>query len=157
MQEPVRVRVEVTKYQDLDGRIHDTLKEAESANERIRERNDPVLKFSRTYGGKRLLEKYGRSHYGIWEVRGEDNNADMGGSHHEPLLGFFQGTLEEVINKAYTLKGFTTWGGGGSIKLNTPEKVTVLSEPKSTFIDRREFSTVYPAMPGTRRSDNGEA
>lgn len=54
--------------------------------------------------------------YGLWEVRGEDANPDMGGHHHEPLLGYFEGRLIDVINYAVLLDRFYTWGSGGSIK-----------------------------------------
>ena len=35
--------------------------------------------------------------YGIWEARGEDPNCDLGGYHHTPLLGYFKGTLGDVM------------------------------------------------------------
>lgn len=145
MYKPVAVQVEVTKYQDSEGVVHDTLKEAEIANDTIRAKNDAVFHFGRTFSGKEMLKKYDLSHYGVWEVRGEDSNADMGGYHHEPLIGYFEGTLEQVIRKAYTYDNWMSWGGGGSIKLNSPEKVIKLSEPESTFIDMRELSSPPPS------------
>ncbi len=54
--------------------------------------------------------------YGIWEVFGEDPTCDFGGSHHQPHLGTFEGTLEQVLHKGVNLPRFWQWGGGGEIK-----------------------------------------
>ena len=67
-----------------------------------------------------LLEcKYGKKYlpddYGIWEVKGEDPNCDMGGTHIQPHLGFFEGTFKDVCEHALTLSGFFQWGGGGDV------------------------------------------
>jgi len=69
-----------------------------------------------SYSGRRLLEQHLLSEKGIWEVRGEDPNCDMGGPHHQPFLGIFEGTLEDIIHYAVQMDGFWQWGGGGSIK-----------------------------------------
>ena len=53
---------------------------------------------------------------GTWIVFGEDVNPDYGGSHYTPILGFFQGKLENVIQAAIKLKEFETWGRGGRIE-----------------------------------------
>ena len=74
-----------------------------------------IEKFINGYDGKRLLKKYSITQVGIWMVNGEDRNCDMGGSHVQPLLGFFEGTLESAIKAAVQLKGFWGWGTGGSI------------------------------------------
>jgi hypothetical protein len=51
-----------------------------------------------------------------WQVLGEDPNCDMGGSHHQPTLGFFTGKLSDVITLAVNLPHFWQWGGGGDFK-----------------------------------------
>lgn len=68
------------------------------------------------YSGKELIKKHSLDEEGVWEVRGEDPNCDLGGHHHQPLLGYFEGTLEQVLLKAVNLSGFYSWGGGGDIK-----------------------------------------
>lgn len=83
-------------------------------------------RYLRTYYGKKLLEEYSLDHHGVWEVRGEDPNCDLGGHHHNPFLGHFEGTLQEVIEHAVELRSFWTWGGGGPIKLSSPPKVVKL-------------------------------
>jgi hypothetical protein len=40
----------------------------------------------------------------------------MGGHHHQPYLGTYEGRLSEVIAVAVTLPDFYTWGGGGDIR-----------------------------------------
>lgn len=47
----------------------------------------------------------------------------MGGYHHEPLLGFLEGKLQDVIRKAVSMPGFWTWGWGGRITKNNPPEV----------------------------------
>lgn len=66
-----------------------------------------------SYSGKRLLEQYDLNKVGIWEIRGEDPNCDMGGSHHQPRLGIVQGKLQDVIMFGVNLDGFWNWGAGG--------------------------------------------
>lgn len=72
--------------------------------------------FRNTYSGRSLLTAHSLDEYGVWEVRGEDPNCDMGGHHHEPLLGLFEGKLEDVIAHATSLPNWFQWGAGGSIK-----------------------------------------
>lgn len=69
---------------------------------------------------KSLLDcRFGKKHlpndYGIWEVKGEDPNCDFGGYHHQPHLGFFEGTFKDVCKHALTLTGFFQWGSGGDV------------------------------------------
>jgi len=64
----------------------------------------------------KLRAEYPDSEEGVWEVKGEDPNCDMGGAHIMPLLGFFSGRHDEVVEYALTLPGFFQWGGGGSVK-----------------------------------------
>jgi hypothetical protein len=69
------------------------------------------------YAGKSLLEKHSLDEEGIWEVRGEDPNCDLGGYHHEPSLGFYTGKLKDVVMMGVELPRFWVWGAGGSFKL----------------------------------------
>jgi hypothetical protein len=70
---------------------------------------------------------------GTWKITGEDPNCDMGGYHHEPSLGLFEGKLKDVVAHAVNLTGFYSWGGGGSIKLYKQPTVTKIGrkEPRS--------------------------
>lgn len=78
--------------------------------------SEKLEKFRKTYSGKKLLEQHSLNEVGVWEIRGEDQNCDWGGSHHEPYLATVEGKLSDVIENAVDLPGFWTWGGGGSIK-----------------------------------------
>ena len=86
--------------------------------------NEKVNDFLERYEGKELLLKHKLDEQGTWEVKGEDPNCDLGGSHHQPLLGYFEGTLENVLIHAVTLPNFWTWGAGGSIKKVIAQLVT---------------------------------
>jgi len=63
------------------------------------------------------VNKHPLNTYGVWLVRGEDPNCDMGGPHYMPTLGYFEGTLEQVLRKAVMLPNFWQWGGGGDATL----------------------------------------
>lgn len=65
---------------------------------------------------ERLLKEYPEDQYGVWEIRGEDANADLAGSHHMPTLGYFEGKYGEIVEYALELNRFFTWGGGGDIR-----------------------------------------
>lgn len=60
--------------------------------------------------------KYSLDTKGLWHVRGEDPNCDLGGAHHKPSLGFYTGTLEQVLRKAVMLPQFWQWGAGGTVE-----------------------------------------
>lgn len=79
--------------------------------------------FKKTYQGQQLLKKFTVDTIGIWVVRGEDSNADFGGVHHMPILGYYEGQLFDVINIAVNHKNFWTWGAGGDIELIRVVKV----------------------------------
>lgn len=72
--------------------------------------------YLKTYAGGRLLEKYPLATYGTWQVLGEDPNCDMSGSHHQPYLATYTGSLEQVIRRGVELPGFWQWGAGGDFK-----------------------------------------
>lgn len=84
--------------------------------------NELVQKFYSGYSAKEL-KKYASNEYGIWEVRGEDSNCDMGGSHYTPLLGYFEGKLSDVVKHAVGLPKFWQWGAGGEVKKIEPIKI----------------------------------
>jgi hypothetical protein len=71
----------------------------------------------RTHHGEELLNRYSLKAEGLWVVEGEDPNCDLGGHHSCPVLGYFQGRLDDVIRKAVNLPKFWGWGYGGSITL----------------------------------------
>lgn len=84
--------------------------------------NDPEVK---KYLDRKpyCLKEYDMEDEGIWEVRGEDSNCDLGGHHHNPYLFTAEGTLIDVIKKAVHTKGFWAWGAGGEIKKIEIEKI----------------------------------
>ena len=90
-------------------------------------KNKPVIQekikdyLGRTYSGGQLLKKHTLDEKGLWKVRGEDPNCDLGGSHHQPDLGVVEGTLQEALEYALAHKDFYTWGGGGNF-----EKITTI-------------------------------
>lgn len=85
-----------------------------------------------SYSGRQLLQKHSLSEEGIWQVYGEDSNADLHGSHHQPLLGIYQGKLQDVIRHAVLMSGFWQWGAGGDIK-----KITI-STIDMTHVEAKE-------------------
>ena len=86
--------------------------------------NDDVNNYLMGYGGKRLIEKYELTYYGIWEILGEDPNCDYAGSHHQPHIAYVEGTLEKALLYAVKQPKWLTWGGGGDIK-PIPEKLII--------------------------------
>lgn len=75
---------------------------------------------------KRLLRDNPPDEVGVWKIRGEDSNCDLGGSHHMPELATVQGRYRDVVEYALNLKDFFQWGGGGDIKKVSPQKVKVI-------------------------------
>lgn len=71
--------------------------------------------YTRSNAYSELLSKHQLFEFGTWEVKGEDPNCDMNGSHVQPHLGFFTGELKDVIDIATALPHFWQWGSGGSI------------------------------------------
>ena len=85
---------------------------------------DKYQDYLSTYNGRNL--KHALSTYGLWRVRGEDPNCDMGGTHYEPDLGTYEGTLEEVIRYAVELPSFWQWGAGGRFEKVDTNKISDL-------------------------------
>lgn len=78
--------------------------------------SEKAAKWLRTsYRGQKLREKHSLDEEGIWRIRGEDPNCDLGGAHYQPELGTIEGKLREVVEHAVQLSGFYTWGSGGDI------------------------------------------
>lgn len=88
--------------------------------------------FLNTYSGKDLIKKYPLDLRAVWQVRGEDSNCDFGGSHFMPTLGYYEGTLDEVIDIAVNLPDFWQWGGGGEL---TPIKIKPADRARQEGID----------------------
>ena len=87
---------------------------------------DKYQRYLKTYSGQHL--KHSLSEVGVWLVKGEDSNPDMGGSHYQPTLGYFEGKLSDVIRYAVELPGFWQWGGGGDFIKQDPPVVIKIDE-----------------------------
>lgn len=74
-------------------------------------------KYLETYSGKSLLKKHSLDEDGVWKIRGEDPNCDMGGPHIMPELGIVNGKLRDVVMYGVNLPGFWNWGAGGDFTL----------------------------------------
>lgn len=87
-------------------------------------------RFKTTFSYKSLTQKHDLQEIGFWNVRGEDANADLGGSHYMPDLGTYEGKLEDILSYAVLLPRFWTWGGGGNITKVEVIKIDSLSTPE---------------------------
>jgi len=103
-----------------------------------------------SYSGRKLLEKHNLNEEGFWQIRGEDANCDLGGSHYMPDLGIVEGRLQDVIEYAVELPRFWTWGGGGDItkigsipkinKQTNAERANLLQEAKDIEARLKEIN-----------------
>ena len=120
---------EVIKY-EVDGKEFDTKSEAlqYSLDRKANHKKNLHRYLNESYSGRELLKKHGLTETGVWEVLGEDPNCDLGGFHHRPSLGFYRGSLQEVVEVAVDLHGFWQWGGGGTIKKSIPPNIIDLGE-----------------------------
>ena len=112
------------RIKDIDKEIAKLQAEKEKleAIERLPEIERKVKDYlDRTYSGRKLLEHHSLDEKGLWKVKGEDPNCDMGGSHHQPDLGIVDGTLKEALEYAIQHPSFYTWGGGGDF-----EKINII-------------------------------
>jgi hypothetical protein len=82
-----------------------------------------LKKFQGTSQYRVLMAKYTLDTDGLWLVRGEDPNCEMGGPQYTPALGTFSGPLGKVIEHAVLLPKFWGWGDGGDISMLTVEKL----------------------------------
>ena len=74
-------------------------------------------RYTLTYAGRELLKNHSIDDVGVWRIRGEDPNCDLGGYHHQPELGIVNGKLRDVIMYGVNLPGFWQWGAGGNFEL----------------------------------------
>lgn len=89
--------------------------------------------------GKNLLQNHSLDEIGIWQIKGEDPNCDMGGSHHQPNLGFVEGKLKDIIEYAVELRSFWTWGAGGSIvKIDKVKKIDTAENMRRNELNARK-------------------
>ncbi len=108
-----------------------------------------------SYNGRKLLEQHSLTDIGIWHIQGEDPNCDFGGSHYQPSLGYFEGTLDDIIDLAVVLPKFWNWGAGGSItKINVQTPATALLilatiEHKQKLID--ELAVLNETLSGEHK------
>lgn len=112
----------ICKFVGFNGVQYDT--EAEAIKSFELEKTKGFDTFLASFYGKQLLKKFALTDHGVWKIHGEDPNFDMGGFHHMPHLGTFQGTLEEAIMYATKLNG---WGYGGNIEAHVNPPVIILS------------------------------
>lgn len=96
-----------------------------------------VDKFLHSYSGRDLLSKHHLDEYGLWKVRGEDPNCDLGGYHHSPELGIFEGKLRDVIAYAVRLPGWYAWGSGGSIESYLPRNIRKITSESVAELDAK--------------------
>lgn len=74
---------------------------------------------------------------GVFRVRGEDPNAELGGSHYQPELGVFRGKFEDVAAYAVEISGFWQWGSGGSIEEIKIKEITADSSKKRKALKKK--------------------
>lgn len=96
--------------------------------------------FMKTASYKKLVTDYSLERIGLWEVRGEDPNAELAGPHYQPLLGLFEGRLQDVIKLAVELPSFWQWGSGGTITLVKVVKIDEEELKKITQLREQEES-----------------
>ena len=82
----------------------------------------------------RLLKEHNPNEVSIWEIRGEDPNPDLGGSHSEPLLETVSGTYRNVVEYALKIPRFYSWGSGGRI-INVKPPTNIVNVDK--LVDSR--------------------
>lgn len=95
---------------------------------------------NRSHVRERLMKLFPSSEKGMWRIKGEDPNPDMGGSHHQPDLGTVSGTYSKVVEYALEQPSFIQWGYGGDIeKVSSVVNVDVLDHAKCRAL-RREHT-----------------
>lgn len=94
--------------------------------------------YLRTYSAGRLLEKHSLQEYGVWEIRGEDPNCDLGGYHSEPFLERVEGKLKDVIAYGVELPGFWQWGAGGDFRLMKTNWKKITNEDSKRLLELKK-------------------
>lgn len=111
-----RVIKEVEVFQTSDGKQWNSEIQAELHQKELdRTPEQKAIDEYRSSYDNLLKNGYHLESSGIWEVRGEDPNADFDGRHHYPFLGVVRGTLEQAILWANKQKNWKYWGNGGKI------------------------------------------
>jgi hypothetical protein len=114
---------------------------SQNSNKRVPAAELQYSNFLNTYSGRELIKKYSLDEEGLWQIKGEDPNCDMGGSHHQPDLGIVEGKLSDVIEYAVTIQGFWTWGSGGNIKkIDNIKKVDSQSARRRKELEVQKFA-----------------
>jgi hypothetical protein len=101
---------------EIKTKINALTVEKEEIENHIETEKTGVERYLERYSGQQLLKDHNLTETGIWKVYGEDPNCDFGGSHHEPFLGNFEGSLEQVLEYAVQMPRFWQWGAGGRIE-----------------------------------------
>ena len=81
----------------------------DSINEAIKAKETAFDRYMKTDNGRRLVNSHNLDDISVWEVFGEVFNS------HEPNLGFYEGTLKNVILNAVKDKNFHLTEKGGRI------------------------------------------
>lgn len=85
-----------------------------------------------------LFDGRSKTEFGIWVVKGEDPNCDMQGIHIKPILGYFEGCLQNVIDMAVILPRFFSWGAGGSVEAITIQSCTSVTVKERVKLIQRQ-------------------
>ncbi len=90
----------------------------------------------------RLLADYPADQIGMWQVRGEDPNCDLGGTHHMPDLGLYEGQYIDIVELALNMPRFFSWGGGGEIREVKSKKIgpNTVRQMKETKAELRDVN-----------------
>lgn len=99
---------------------------------------DKLEVYRSTYAYQELMKNHHLDEEGLWQVRGEDPNCDLGGHHHQPNLGVYAGKLKDILATAVIMPGFWQWGGGGSIvKINVKNINDVAKDAERARVEAR--------------------
>lgn len=99
-------------------------------------------RFKQTYEWHNRLSKIDPKTDGLWEIRGEDPNCELHGPHHQPYLGTYSGTFEDVVAMAVEMAQFWQWGYGGTIRA-VDIKVANKAAPNQVDIAKRLIEHGY--------------
>lgn len=104
-------------FEARDGKQFETEHEAIQYEAKLDDRAKKYFeKYLTSWDYTEGLKKMPLNTQGIWEVRGEDHNCDLGGHHHNPLIGHVEGTLEQAILFGCASPKWSAWGRGGQIR-----------------------------------------
>lgn len=119
--------------------------------------SEKISDFLSRSAAKELLKNHKLNEVGYWKVLGEDPNCDMGGHHHQPQLGIFEGRLEDIIAYAVEMDGFWQWGSGGNIVLyQQPEIIKVGKQSYKQITLLKEISDLQEKLEAAKRNLDAE-